>query len=264
VSPQSIEHGDKVTEPTTPPTRDGYTFGGWYKESACTNAWNFASDVVTSTVTLYAKWTLITYTVAFNANGGSVTPESGTPRTDGTLASLPTPTRSGYDFDGWYTASTGGTSVTTSTVFASNTTIYAQWTVYVYTGKVVTIGTQKWMGENLNRATANSKCYNNSADSCSKYGRLYNWNDALTACPVDWHLPDTTEWNILVSYVETEKNCSNCAGKYLKSQSGWYNNGNGEDAFEFSALPGGNGSSDGSFNGAGNYGYWWSSTEIDA
>lgn len=73
-----------------------------------------------------------TYTVTFNANGGSVTPTSATTGTDGKLASLPTPTRSGsYSFAGWFTASSGGTQVTTSTVFSGNTTIYAHWT---YTG----------------------------------------------------------------------------------------------------------------------------------
>jgi len=56
VGSQTVAHGGKVTEPTAP-TRTGYTFGGWYKESGCTTAWNFATDTVTSDVTLYAKWT---------------------------------------------------------------------------------------------------------------------------------------------------------------------------------------------------------------
>ena len=74
----------------------------------------------------------LTYTVSFDANGGSVTPASAVTGADGKLASLPTPTRSGsYSFKGWYTAASGGTQVTTSTVFTADTTIYAQWT---YTG----------------------------------------------------------------------------------------------------------------------------------
>ena len=76
--------------------------------------------------------TPLTYTVTFNANGGSVTPASAVTGADGKLTSLPTPSRSGsYSFNGWYTAASGGTKVTTSTVFTANTTIYAQWT---YTG----------------------------------------------------------------------------------------------------------------------------------
>ncbi|GBU22417.1 hypothetical protein R80B4_02326 [Fibrobacteres bacterium R8-0-B4] len=69
-----------------------------------------------------------TYTITFNANGGSVTPASGATNTSGYLTSLPVPARSGYTFDGWYTSSSGGTRVTTSYRFNGNTVIYAHWT----------------------------------------------------------------------------------------------------------------------------------------
>lgn len=80
----------------------------------------------------YEDIPVTTYAITFNANGGSVTPASAETGADGKLTSLPTPTRSGsYSFNGWYTAASGGTKVTTSTIFNANTTIYAQWT---YTG----------------------------------------------------------------------------------------------------------------------------------
>ena len=71
------------------------------------------------------------YTITFNGNGG--TPSVGTMSTaGGKLTSLPTATRSGsYSFDGWYTAASGGTQITTAYVFSANTTVYAHWT---YTG----------------------------------------------------------------------------------------------------------------------------------
>jgi uncharacterized repeat protein (TIGR02543 family) len=75
-----------------------------------------------------ANWTVNTYTVTFDANGGTVTPASGTTGEDGTLSSLPTPTRTGYTFDGWFTLATEGTVVTTATVFIKDTVIYAYWT----------------------------------------------------------------------------------------------------------------------------------------
>jgi len=56
VDPQVVEEGELATEPTDP-TRAGYTFAGWYKESGCTNAWDFDTDIVISDVTLFAKWT---------------------------------------------------------------------------------------------------------------------------------------------------------------------------------------------------------------
>jgi len=52
---QNIIHGGKVVMPLAM-TKTGYIFGGWYKEAACTNEWNFATDTVTSNITLYAQW----------------------------------------------------------------------------------------------------------------------------------------------------------------------------------------------------------------
>jgi uncharacterized protein (TIGR02145 family) len=127
---------------------------------------------------------------------------------------------------------------------------------YVYTGGTVTIGTQTWMAKNLDRATTNSKCYNNSADSCAKYGRLYNWSTAMSACPVGYHLPSDAEWTTLTDYVGD----SSTVGYKLKSSTGWYVN-YGTDDYRFSALPGGYGNSGGSFGNAGYDGYWWSATE---
>lgn len=70
--PSVPEANRKVTKPADP-TRTGYTFGGWYTDAACTNAYNFSSTV-NGSFTLYAKWTLNTYTVTYtyvNATGGS-------------------------------------------------------------------------------------------------------------------------------------------------------------------------------------------------
>ena len=66
------------------------------------------------------------YTITFDANGGSVAPASAE-TTDGKLVSLPTPGYAGHIFQGWFTAATGGTQVTTDTVFTADATIYAQW-----------------------------------------------------------------------------------------------------------------------------------------
>jgi uncharacterized repeat protein (TIGR02543 family) len=57
VSSQSVAYGGLVNVPAAP-TKSGYGFSGWYKESACVTAWNFASDTVTGDITLYANWTI--------------------------------------------------------------------------------------------------------------------------------------------------------------------------------------------------------------
>ena len=131
VAPKSVKHGSKVTKPDDP-TRTGYTFGGWYKEAACTNQWNFTSDTVTSNITLYAKWTVngttpptpTKYTVTFDSQGGS-TVEPQSVEKDGKVTEPAAPTRPGYTFDKWTTST--GVDVTADLVFDSNTTIYAQW-----------------------------------------------------------------------------------------------------------------------------------------
>jgi len=123
------------------------------------------------------------------------------------------------------------------------------------TYKTIKIGSQIWMAENLNYKASGSKCYDNDEKNCQKYGRLYDWNTAMKTCPSGWHLPNLNE------LVVDDKRV---AGKKLKAKSGWDNNGNGTDDFGFSALPGGRGISDGSFDDVGNDGLWWSSSERDS
>ena len=57
IDAQSVNYNGLVSEPSDPEA-DYYTFGGWYKEAGCSNAWNFSEDQVTDDLTLYAKWTL--------------------------------------------------------------------------------------------------------------------------------------------------------------------------------------------------------------
>ena len=124
----------------------------------------------------------------------------------------------------------------------------------------MTIGDQTWMAENLNYETENSYCYDDDPSNCSKYGRLYTWAAAKTVCPSGWHLPSTTEFKTLFTAVGG----SSTAGTVLKSTGGWYNDGNGTDAFGFSALPAGNRRNNGYYNDEGNYAYFWSSKEYDS
>jgi uncharacterized protein (TIGR02145 family) len=121
--------------------------------------------------------------------------------------------------------------------------------------KTVKIGSQVWMAENLNIETGNSKCYDNDPAKCQKYGRLYDWATAKTVCPSGWHLPSKAELEALEAVVGEKT-----VGKLLKATSGWNENGNGEDKFGFSALPGGSYNSFFKFFAVGEKGYWWSST----
>ena len=134
--------------------------------------------------------------------------------------------------------------------------------------KTVKIGDQIWMAQNLNytylQSTENMKstnfCYDNDPENCAKYGRLYTWAAAMESCPSDWHLPSKDEWNALFMAVGGEVT----AGKILKSQTGWNNNGNGTDAFGFSALPAGERDDSEYFRYDGDYAYFWSATKYDS
>ena len=126
--------------------------------------------------------------------------------------------------------------------------------------KIVKIGSQVWFAENLNYDVKGSVCYDNKAENCAKYGRLYDWEMAVKACPAGTHLPTNEEWTVLENSVRSRPT----AGTKLKSSEGWNHNGNGTDDYGFSALPGGQVRYDGIFDGTGYFGYWWSATENEA
>lgn len=114
------------------PLKAGHTFAGWYLDSGLTQAINSNSIVtITTNHTLYAKWTPNTYTITFNGNGGN----SSTLKLNygAALGNLPTSTRTGYTFAGWYTTSTGGTKITNTTLVTGNVTYYAHWNGNSYT-----------------------------------------------------------------------------------------------------------------------------------
>ena len=121
--------------------------------------------------------------------------------------------------------------------------------------KIVKIGDQWWMAENLNYETDSSFCYKDSAEYCEQYGRLYTRAAALGACPTGWHLPSKAEWETLFDAVGGRAT----AGKMLKSTSG----GKGTDAFGFSALPAGYRASSGNYIHKGDEAVFQSTTKGD-
>jgi len=124
--------------------------------------------------------------------------------------------------------------------------------------KIVKIGNQIWMAENLNYTAKGSKCRNSNPAKPDEYGRLYDWETAMESCPEGWHLPSDDEWQTLIDFTGGQE----AAGKKLKAKSGWAEPCNGTDDYGFSALPGGGiRNSFGLLEGTGNAGYWWTSTE---
>ena len=148
-------------------SRTGYTFLGWYTASSGGTKISSATKI-TGTVTYYAQWSINSYTLTYNVNGGNaVSPTSKSVQYGSAYGTLPTPTKSSdaeytYAFAGWYTAASGGTQVTANTTMgAGNTTIYAHWTA---TRRSYTINYQTTYGS-LNR-TSQSVAYG-SKGSCT-------------------------------------------------------------------------------------------------
>jgi len=116
------------------PTRAGYEFAGWF--TTRTGGQPIFADTVaklTKNTTIYAHWTGGPVKVTFNVNGGKALSSSNKTKEvikGDTYGALPTPTKAGYIFSGWYTKKIGGEKVTSSTEVAasSNHTLYARWT----------------------------------------------------------------------------------------------------------------------------------------
>ena len=129
VANQTVREGEKAVEPTAP-TKDGYTFGGWYTGSTLTKRFSF-NTVITENITLYAKWnapSVTTYTVTFDSNGGSEVPSQNV--VAGEQAVTPAdPTREGYNFAGWYFDSALTKLFNFGTAITGSITLYARWEV---------------------------------------------------------------------------------------------------------------------------------------
>lgn len=140
-SSQTKWHGTDIKLSTTKPSRTGYTFSKWNTNSAGSGT-SYNSGATYSTnaaATLYAIWNQITYTVSYNANGGSGAPSAQTKK-HGTALTLSTtkPTRANYTFKGWATSSNGGVAYSAGGSYTANAnvTLYAVWEL-TYTKPVI-------------------------------------------------------------------------------------------------------------------------------
>jgi uncharacterized protein (TIGR02145 family) len=152
----------------------------------------------------------------------------------------------------------------------------------------ITIGTQKWMIVNLDvvtyrngdvipqvtdstawgQLTTGAWCYyNNDPANGLIYGKLYNWyavNDSRGLVPQGWHISTNAEWITLSTFLGGD----DIAGGKLKevgTNKSWISpNTNATNESGFSALPGGNRSTEGKFGQVGNYGYWWTATQTNS
>ena len=161
------------------PTKTGYTFNGWYTDKTNGTKVTTANRIQQNT-TIYAHWTLNTYTLTYDSNGGTSCSSKVLNYNDNFDLSC-SPTKNGYTFNGWYTDKTNGTKVTTSNRIQQNTTIYAHWTS---NKKTITVTFNKNDGSGTTAVqtftqgeSGNRFGYNNDgSEKWNQTGQFGGWN----------------------------------------------------------------------------------------
>ena len=158
IEAQSVEQGQKLEKPDDP-TKEGYTFVGWFKEAACETAWDFENDLVTGDTTLYAKWMEGTgFTVRFFLDDGETQIGEDQTVASGEHATAPEnpvkePTEDyTYSFAGWKVrGAEDSTAVTELPAVTENTDYVA---VFTATAQQYTLQGWTWTGDDTNGYTA--------------------------------------------------------------------------------------------------------------
>ena len=225
-SPESITVTYDDTYGTLPTvTRTGYTFEGWFtEETSGTEVTPSIKVQITDAQTLYAHWTANQYTVSFNPKGGSPSPNNITVTYDDTYGTLPTVTRTGYTFDGWFTEETSGTEVTSSTTanITDAQTLYAHWTANTYT---VNFNSQK--GESASPITVTYDGTYAELPDITRYGFEFDgwYTDATSGTKIRKTdvvdiLAETTlyaHWNPIQVDIETYSVDTQLRGNYFRT-----------------------------------------------
>ena len=200
-SAQNKDWGKDITLSSTMPTRSGYNFVGWSTSSSATTA-KYSSGANYSengNVTLYAVWNAKpVYVVSYYPNGGMVSPTSVNVVSDSSTT-LPTPTRTGYTFAGWYKDSSLTNYVgaaDASFTPTSSVSLYAKWNINQYT---ITYDYKTNGGTALSSETQTFKFNYNSSVSLTPQATKNDWTF------VGWNT-DKTAHTALSSYTMPDKN----------------------------------------------------------
>lgn len=190
-SSQTKWRDQTLTLSSTKPTRTGYSFLGWSTSSSATSATYSAGGSYTanSAATLYAVWKANTYTVKYDANGGTGAPANQT-KTYGKALTLSTtkPTRTNYNFKGWGTSSSATTvSYAAGASYTANAaiTLYAVWEIAYQKPRIVNVSVVR--------------C--DSSGAAVDEGRnglvTFDWecDRTVSSVVIKWKLPSTTSWS---------------------------------------------------------------------
>ena len=127
IEPRTVNYGDTVSKPEDP-RREGFAFGGWYKEPTCANEFVFENQV-TSDITLYARWDIVRHAVTFDNNGHGVKPADQQVNHGSKATNPGNLVEQGWQFDGWYAnANFIGDAYDFSTAVTNAVSLTAKWT----------------------------------------------------------------------------------------------------------------------------------------
>ncbi len=160
------------------PTREGYTFNGWYTDQSYTTLFDFENTYIDVDSYVFASWSIGQFTVSFDSNGGSavasITDDYGTDIS----GFFEEPTKTGYNFTGWYSDSELTTLYTFDTIPGSDITIYAGWSPIEYS---ITYNLDGGLNHELNPATYTIEDEVNLL-AASKDGYVFaGWYDAAVS-----------------------------------------------------------------------------------
>jgi len=204
---EGVRQGSKIGEPSAP-TRNGYAFDGWFKDSSCVAAWDFDVETINSNITLYAKW-VVAYTVEFDSQGGSNIAALEGIRQGSKITAPTAPTKNGYVFQGWYKDS----DYTTEWDFSVDTVettvkLVAKWGVAIFTvsfnsqgGTEVTPITNILYGTKISEPVSPTRdrfMFGGWYRDSSYVQRYYFTTDVVTSSMIlyaKWFLPHTVSFD---------------------------------------------------------------------
>ena len=211
--PQTIDRGEKFTEPTSTPEKKGYTFIGWYNGD---EKFDFDADTTNApnVLNLVAKWDINKYTVQFVSEHGSFADQTIEHGKTIETGELTIPTVEGYTFDDWYADEAHKTKFDFSTPITSNTTVYAKWTAKDYEVSFIT--------EHGKTPTSQNVKYNGTADDPGKlsaegYTFIGWYTDHTCTTKFDFSTPITGDTKV---YAKWEKNAPVLPDTYELNVSG--------------------------------------------
>jgi uncharacterized protein (TIGR02145 family)/uncharacterized repeat protein (TIGR02543 family) len=256
VTAQDVAYNGFATVPAAP-TKNGYSFGGWYISNTLTTEFDFASTPIVAARVVYAKWNRETYTITYVLNGGTLPTANPTSyNVESPITTLNNPVKIDSTFTGWYTTSSlTGTAVTQIPIGSyGNKTLYAGWvwanTVTDIDGNVyptVKIGNQIWTSVNLRVTKFNdgtaikhvpdsvewfssgvgaAYCFyanTTNIEEQKKYGALYNRIAVIESkiAPPGWHVPTYDDWLKLKEYLYKDTTSENNTAKAIASKTDW-------------------------------------------